>query len=415
MRWYPSGKLNFTAADLAVLSHPAFASKPWAGAGAWLRADPAYPPIPSALVFSLLAGPRESRPERMWKQYRKLLEIANDPAQYYVSHEIVQHRKPRTISAPFYELAQYQRWILKNILERAPTTDFAFAYKKGLTLADNARVHLGRSVIVKLDLVHFFDSITFGMVYEVFAGQLRYPQETAVLLANLCCLNGRLPQGACTSPYLSNLCFAKADGELAGYCREKGLAYSRYSDDLTFSGDRIDVKELIAFVRETVKKYGFSLNYRKIHVDGKGRRHRVTGIVQRKAQRGRGLSPEGPAGDLLPPEIRGRRPPAAPERSRLSERGRHALRRALLRRSAGTDLVHSSGRSGAGGVLGLPGLCPGSDAAGGGMTAAEETAKSRRSFYENIFQSGGDAALLVHPPVGRRKRLPLERPSELSA
>ncbi|MBR4549772.1 MAG: RNA-directed DNA polymerase [Oscillospiraceae bacterium] len=279
MRWYPSGKLNFTAADLAVLSHPAFASKPWAGAGAWLRADPAYPPIPSALVFSLLAGPRESRPERMWKQYRKLLEIANDPAQYYVSHEIVQHRKPRTISAPFYELAQYQRWILKNILERAPTTDFAFAYKKGLTLADNARVHLGRSVIVKLDLVHFFDSITFGMVYEVFAGQLRYPQETAVLLANLCCLNGRLPQGACTSPYLSNLCFAKADGELAGYCREKGLAYSRYSDDLTFSGDRIDVKELIAFVRETVKKYGFSLNYRKIHVDGKGRRHRVTGIV----------------------------------------------------------------------------------------------------------------------------------------
>ena len=75
------------------------------------------------------------------------------------------------------------------------------------------------------------------------------------------------------------MCVIKADNEIAEYCKEHNLSYSRYSDDMTFSGNRIDVKDLISFVQQTLKKYGFCLNYKKIHVDGKGRQHRVTGIV----------------------------------------------------------------------------------------------------------------------------------------
>jgi len=279
MRWTEKGKLNIKAADLALLSNPTFRGKAWANVSSWVRTENNYPPIPSAVFFALLSNPKETNPKMLWMRYRSLLEVSNNPEKYYHQHTITVHGKTRQISQPMYPLEAYQRWILKNILEKTPTTEYTYAYKKGTSLIDNARVHLGNQVLVKLDISHFFDSITFGMVYDVFANQMRFPTEGATLLTNLCCLNGRLPQGACTSPYLSNLCVIKADNEIAEYCKEHNLSYSRYSDDMTFSGNRIAVKDLISFVQQTLKKYGFRLNYKKIHVDGKGRQHRVTGIV----------------------------------------------------------------------------------------------------------------------------------------
>ncbi len=279
MRWTEKGKLNIKAADLALLSNPTFRGKPWAKVSSWVRTENNYPPIPSAVFFALLSASKETNPKMLWMRYRRLLEVSNNSENYYHQHTIKAHGKTRQVSQPKYPLEHYQRWILKHILEKAPTTEYTFAYKKGTSLVDNARVHLGNQVLVKLDISHFFDSITIGMVYDIFANQMLYPREGATLLTNLCCLNGKLPQGACTSPYLSNLCFTKADNEIAEYCKEKNLSYSRYSDDMTFSGNQIDVKDLISFVKQTLKKYGFQLNYKKIHVDGKGRQHRVTGIV----------------------------------------------------------------------------------------------------------------------------------------
>ena len=279
MRWNEKGKLNIKAADLVLLSNPAFKGKPWTKIDSWEKTEKNYPPIPSAVFFTLLSEPREKNPKMLWMSYRRLLEVSNKPEDFYNHHTITVHGKTRQVSQPMYPLEAYQHWILKHILEKAPTTECAFAYKRGTSLVDNARVHLGNQVLVKLDISHFFDSITFGMVYDVFSNQMHYPREGATLLANLCCLNGKLPQGACTSPYLSNLCFIRADNDISEYCKEKGLAYSRYSDDMTFSGNRVDVKDLISFVKQVLKKYGFKLNYKKIHVDGKGRQHRVTGIV----------------------------------------------------------------------------------------------------------------------------------------
>ena len=131
-----------------------------------------------------------------WIRYRCLLEVSNKPENYYHQHTITAHGKTRQVSQPTYPLDTYQRWILKHILEKAPTTEYTYAYKKGTSLVDNAKVHLGDRVLVKLDISHFFDFITFGMIYDVFANQMHYPREGATLLANLCCLNGKLPQGA---------------------------------------------------------------------------------------------------------------------------------------------------------------------------------------------------------------------------
>lgn len=279
MRWTEKGKLNIKAADLALLSNPTFREKPWVKVDSWVRTENNYPPIPSAVFFVLLSAPKETNPKMLWFRYRRLLEVSNKPEEFYRQHTITVYGKTRQVSQPMYPLEAYQHWILKHILEKAPTTEFSYAYKKSTSLVDNARVHLGNQMLVKLDISHFFDSITFGMVYDIFANQMHYPREGATLLTNLCCLNDRLPQGACTSPYLSNLCFIKADNDIAGYCKEHNLSYSRYSDDMTFSGNQIDVKDLISFVKKTLKRYGFQLNYKKIHVDGKGRQHRVTGIV----------------------------------------------------------------------------------------------------------------------------------------
>ena len=279
MRWTEKGKLNIKAADLALLSNHAFRGKPWAKVSSWVRTENNYPPIPSAVFFALLSAPKETNPKMLWVRYRRLLEVSNKPEDFYRQHTTTVHGKKRQVSQPMYPLETYQKWILKHILEKAPTTEYTYAYKKGASLVDNARVHLGNKVLVKLDISHFFDSITFGMIYDIFANQMNYPREGATLLANLCSLNGRLPQGAYTSPYLSNLCFIKADNEIAEYCKAHNLSYSRYSDDMTFSGNQVDVKDLISFIKLTLKKYGFQLNYKKIHVDGKGRQHRVTGII----------------------------------------------------------------------------------------------------------------------------------------
>lgn len=279
MRWHKSGKLNIGTADLALLTSPAFKDKFRSDVDSWMAYDGRYPPIPSAVFFVLLSSPEGKKPETLWMRYRQLLEVSNNPGEFYRLHTIFVNGKTRTVAEPLKPLADYQKWILKHILENAPVTDCAFAYRKGLSLVDNARAHKGHKVLVKLDISHFFDSITFGMVYGIFYGQMHYPREGATLLTSLCCLGGRLPQGACTSPYLSNLCFVSADKEFIEYCKRNGLSYSRYSDDLTFSGDEVDVKALISFAGQILKKYGFKMNYKKIHVDGKGRQHKVTGIV----------------------------------------------------------------------------------------------------------------------------------------
>ena len=279
MRWDESGKLNITASDLALLKHNAFREKSWAKIDSWTHAENACPPILSAMLFCLLSGPDDPSPKMFWMRYRRLLEVSNHTGAYYRQHTISTHGKSRTIYEPLQPLAGYQRWILKNVLEKVTTTKCAYAYKKGVSLVDNARVHQGHAVVVKLDISHFFDSITYGMVFDVFANMMRYPREGATLLANLCCLEDKLPQGACTSPYLSNLCLVRPDIEIEEYCDKNHISYSRYSDDLTFSGDQIDVKALILFVRQVLRKYGFKLNCEKTHVDGKGRQHRVTGII----------------------------------------------------------------------------------------------------------------------------------------
>lgn len=100
MRWYPSGKLKVTEADLALLSSARFREKAWAKPEYWLRENNPYPPIPSAVFFTLQSCHGETNRSVLWRKYSTLLAVSNDPGAYYRRHTIETRGKARAVAEP---------------------------------------------------------------------------------------------------------------------------------------------------------------------------------------------------------------------------------------------------------------------------------------------------------------------------
>jgi retron-type reverse transcriptase len=208
----------------------------------------------------------------------------------------------RNLFAPMPELAAAQEWILRNILDNVPTHDAAHGFVRGRSTLTNATPHVGRAVVVNTDLENFFPTITFPRVRGVFR-QLGYSPAAATIFALLCTESPRrgatyagqpfhvatgprgLPQGACTSPALSNLAARRLDSRLAGIAKKLGYAYTRYADDMTFSfageggASEAKVGYLLARVRHITQDEGFAVNEPKTRVLKPAARQSVTGIV----------------------------------------------------------------------------------------------------------------------------------------
>lgn len=185
--------------------------------------------------------------------------------------------KRRNIDEPLPDLKFVQDWILKNILERCKISDYAKAYIKGRTLKHNARFHRAQPVLVTMDIKDFFSSISLNEVTAIFE-HMGYFHKLSRFLAHLCCLKNVLPQGAPTSPYLSNLRMIAFDDKVASYTSNLHIRYTRYADDLTFSGE-FNPHHLIKDISDFVFKEGFSINSEKTRVARSGARQEVTGIV----------------------------------------------------------------------------------------------------------------------------------------
>ncbi|HVY48490.1 MAG TPA: reverse transcriptase family protein [Minicystis sp.] len=205
----------------------------------------------------------------------------------------------RLLSAPQKKLAAAQAWILDHVLARLPVEGPAHGFVRGRSTVTNAASHVARDVVVNLDLSDFFPTISFARVRGLFQ-RMGYSPAVATVFALLTtepprrkiAYDGKpywvavgdrgLPQGACTSPALSNLVAKKLDRRLAGVARKMGFAYTRYADDLTFSlpaRHRGEIGLLLARVRHVVTEEGFALNPKKGRVQRKGGRQQVTGIV----------------------------------------------------------------------------------------------------------------------------------------
>jgi RNA-directed DNA polymerase len=205
----------------------------------------------------------------------------------------------RILSAPHKKLKAAQRWILANVVSRMPPTEAAHGFVPGRGIVSNASPHVGKAVIVNFDLESFFPSITFPRIRAVFE-RCGYSGSVATILALLCTESPRvtatyagssyevatgpraLPQGAPTSPALSNQVARKLDRRLLGVAAKLGLAYTRYADDLTFSGgDDLAGKMgwLVAKVRHIAVEEGFRVNEKKTRILRRSTAQTVTGIV----------------------------------------------------------------------------------------------------------------------------------------
>ena len=210
-----------------------------------------------------------------------VIAIANQSEYFYKKYSIPKRNGDRRIiHEPLPSLKEIQTWILEYILNPGAKTyvsPVAKAYMPKQSVRDNARFHKGQKYVLCLDLKDFFGSISFRQVFSVFRN-MGYSRALATLLSNICVLDNALPQGAPTSPMLSNMVFRYYDDKIFDYCKSKNIRYTRYADDLTFSGD-FNCKEVVSFIRKVLSKTSFAINDNKTKFVSRGNRQEVTGVV----------------------------------------------------------------------------------------------------------------------------------------
>ena len=140
----------------------------------------------------------------------------------------------RRILAPSPELKTLQRRILRRLLGRLAAHPAAMGFERGRSIVTNARAHQGQAVVLRFDLVDFFPTTEAARVREYFR-RIGWNRPATRLLLRLCTNEGTLPQGAPTSPRLSNLVNYRLDARLAGLAARLGGVYTRYADDITIS------------------------------------------------------------------------------------------------------------------------------------------------------------------------------------
>lgn len=189
--------------------------------------------------------------------------------------------KLREIKEPLPSLKEIQIWILNNIVYEIRVSKFAKAYVPDRSIIDNVRFHRNKAKVLSLDIKDFFPSIKRTYVETIFRG-VGYSSNVANLISKLCCCDEILPQGAPTSPYLSNLYLINFDNYIGAYCKLNAIRYTRYADDMIFSGV-FDELPVINLVSHELTKLGLTLNLEKVKVMGQNTRQLVTGVVVNKA------------------------------------------------------------------------------------------------------------------------------------
>jgi len=193
--------------------------------------------------------------------------------------------EPRQILAPAADLKNVQRLILRCILKKLNAHDAVHGFERGRSIVTNARVHVGAAVVLRLDLKDFFPSTSSARVESYFRA-IGWDAECAAVLTKVCTHENGLPQGAPTSPRLSNLVNYRLDTRLAALGRAYNATYTRYADDLTFSvrpppGAVFRCANiLIHDAKQIVSDEGYRLHTdRKLKIHRKHDSQRVTGLV----------------------------------------------------------------------------------------------------------------------------------------
>lgn len=199
---------------------------------------------------------------------------------YYRHFEILKKSgDTRPISEPLPSLKEIQRWILDNVFEDVQVSKFAKAYKKNSSIFKHAFLHKNQDVVLTMDIESFFRNISEEMVFNMFV-KFGYTNHLSGILCKLCTLENELAQGAPTSPVISNVILKKFDEEIGEKVIALGGRYSRYSDDLTFSGGKeFPVETIEMEVIKLLNKYGFTAKLDKTKKMYRHHRQVVTGVI----------------------------------------------------------------------------------------------------------------------------------------
>lgn len=212
---------------------------------------------------------------------QQLFYVCKNVELHYKTYPITKKSNPkeyRWLTAPDWTLKKIQLWMLRNILDKDGSVSgnvHGFVSKR--SILTNAKAHEGANWMLCMDLKDFFDNVRKCKVYDYFLS-LGYEKPVAVALATLCTYNNHLPQGAPTSPSLSNLIARGMDSDIKTYCDQKGFVYTRYADDITISSKTDDVPDMKT-VNSIVCKHGLRVNRMKTKLRHQGQRMEVTGLT----------------------------------------------------------------------------------------------------------------------------------------
>ncbi|MFV9232432.1 reverse transcriptase domain-containing protein [Citrobacter freundii] len=206
--------------------------------------------------------------------------MMKSPERYYRSFDLIKKNgKKRPILAPrkFMKVTQY--WINDHLLNRLKIHSSCYSYRKGVGIKENASSHLRRKFVANIDIVDYFGTINKTMIKNCFHKN-KIPQNIINVISSLVTYHGSLPQGAPTSPAISNAILHDFDEYMSNAASLRDCAYTRYSDDITISGDiRQNVLSLIQLAEEELSSSGFSLNNEKKRIASLNSRQVVTGIL----------------------------------------------------------------------------------------------------------------------------------------
>ena len=204
----------------------------------------------------------------------------------------------RSINAPKTNIKLIQRSVLGLLTEIYKPRPCVHGFVNSRSIVTNADIHVGKRLVLNIDLKDFFGTVHFGRIKgRLQAAPYNFAPKVATIVAHLSCFEGRLAQGAPTSPILANMVCDRLDGELVRFCKKHRCEYTRYADDITISTNKtrfpkdIVRHELISRANEIIlgielekifKNNDFEINLNKVRLQGRGVRQEVTGHVVNK-------------------------------------------------------------------------------------------------------------------------------------
>lgn len=231
--------------------------------------DAGFPPITSINALSVMSG---FNPGFIWSMMHK-------EEKHYRIFSIPKGKGKRQIEAPRVGLKFIQKWISIQLQRKWKTHSSVHGFVSGRSHISAAYTHLGAEWIISVDIDNFFPSINIDNIHRAIDKLNYYDDNSIYIVSQLCAFRGRLSQGSPASPVISNMVLNELDISLGEIALKNGIKYTRYADDLVFSGKGNAKYWLIDEVSRKIECYGLRLSERKTNVSALPNRLKVHGLL----------------------------------------------------------------------------------------------------------------------------------------